>query len=162
MLLKDQKILHKSSIIVPHIPHGYHHFGDYRGGTAGSQDWLASEHNPFIKVNRGNFPLPVCGIGLGRNRAGNGPFLQANENLQTKQPDNFSPSYFPIFNHHYFFCVAHVDPTLFQLPLSGTTPAFINIGSGSSGGRGWSRVVKPEAFRGVLFKKKPEPWIHSG
>ena len=85
---------------------------------AGSQDWLASEHNPFIKVNRGNFPLPVCGIGLGRNRAGNGPFLQANENLQTKQPDNFSPSYFPIFNHHYFFCVARVDPTLFQLPLS--------------------------------------------
>ena len=55
MLLKDQKILHKSSVIVPHIPHGYHHFGDYHGGMAGSQDWLASEHNPCIKVYDYNF-----------------------------------------------------------------------------------------------------------
>ena len=49
---------------------------------------------------------------------------------------------FSLFDHP-FFCLAHVDPTLSQLPLPWTAPAFINPKSGARGG---SRVMKTEAF----------------
>ena len=131
-LVKD--LLHKNSLKSSHIPYGYLHLGDH-GRVTGSQALLALEHHPF-KVNRVNCPLPVCGIGLGRNRAGNGPFLQANENLWAKEPDLFSSSSFLFWGRHFF--VWPVWTRLSQLPPLSTIPAFINLKSGAWGwGGGW-------------------------
>ena len=139
----------------PHVPYGCCHFGDHPRET-GSLYSLALEHNP-LKVNRGNCPPSVCGIGLGRSRAGNGPFLQAGENLQAEAPAIFSHRHFPLF-------------WLSRLPVCGprgprfrpasSTPAFANTKSRASERPGlWTQ--KYVEFEESSFLKNTLSWIHT-
>lgn len=56
--------------------------------------------------------------------------------LRLKNHTSFLIVMFPFFDHHPSLRVAHVDPTLFQLPPPSTTPAFINTKSGAREGPG--------------------------
>lgn len=151
MLLKDQDILHESSSTVSHVPQGVITLETTMGEQALGAAWHQST---TPSLNRRNFPMPVHGIGLGRNQAGNGPLVQAKKNLRTKEQGISSLSYFPLFwpSSLPFHAPCGFHFVQFFYPHQ----EWVQWGS---------RVVKPEAFRiwRVLFFffEKTQSWIHT-